>query len=258
MKKNENRRSLASSASEFARVAAERGALGTTRRRFVMEALGGLTGYAILPACRATSPGGTSGAGGVGGSGGSTCTLYPRQTEGPYYLNLNLLRSDITEGKPGAPLALDIQIVRAGSCVPIANAAVDIWHCDAAGIYSGYAGQLGGQNTTGQTFLRGTQVTDANGRATFNTIYPGWYPGRTTHVHFKAHLTATSVVTSQMYFDESLTAAVYRTPPYSAHGQKDTSNAGDFTAQSGGGLPALLAVTDSGSGYTAALTISVA
>ncbi|HVU00318.1 MAG TPA: intradiol ring-cleavage dioxygenase [Polyangiaceae bacterium] len=204
--------------------------------------------------------GGTGGSGGAGGSGGgpdtTVCALYPQETEGPYYLDLGLLRSDITEGKPGAPLELEIEVVRARDCSPVADAAVDVWHCDAAGVYSGFPGQLGGLDTTGERALRGTQITGADGRVTFRTIYPGWYPGRTTHVHFKVHLTPTSVVTSQLYFPEDVTAEVYTTAPYDAHGGKDTTNAADATAHTGG-MPPLLASTKTPAGFAAKLRVTV-
>ena len=182
-----------------------------------------------------------------------TCTLYPEQTEGPYYVDGDLLRADVREGKAGTPLSLELLVVTGGSCAPLGNAAVDIWHCDAAGIYSGFTGQLGAQDTSGQVFLRGTQLTGADGRVRFQTIYPGWYPGRTTHIHFKVHLSGNREVTSQLYFDEALNREVYTTDPYAAHGQKDTSNAADL----GRNAP-LLAVSGNGSGYTGSMTITVA
>jgi len=182
-----------------------------------------------------------------------TCTLYPEQTEGPYYVDGDLLRADLREGKPGTPLSLELLVVVGQNCAPLANAAVDIWHCDAAGVYSGFTGQLGGLDTRQQVFLRGTQLTGADGRVRFQTIYPGWYPGRTTHIHFKVHLSGNREVTSQLYFDEALNREVYTTDPYAAHGQKDTSNAADL----GRNAP-LLAVTGNGSGYTGSMTITVA
>ncbi|HKO92193.1 MAG TPA: intradiol ring-cleavage dioxygenase [Polyangiaceae bacterium] len=182
-----------------------------------------------------------------------TCTLYPEQTEGPYYVDGELLRADIREGKAGTPLSLELLVVVGQNCVPLANAAVDIWHCDATGVYSGFTGQLGGLDTRSQVFLRGTQLTGADGRVRFQTIYPGWYPGRTTHIHFKVHLSGNREVTSQLYFDEALNREVYTTDPYAAHGQKDTSNAADL----GRNAP-LLAVTGNGSGYTGSMTITVA
>lgn len=213
-----------------------------------------------------TSTGGASGSGaggaagsatgGAAGSDAGTCALYPQQTEGPFYLDLDLLRSDITEGKPGMPLELELTIISANGCAPIANAVVDIWQCDADGVYAGFPGQLGGLDTTGQKFLRGTQITGADGKVIFHTIYPGWYPGRTTHIHFKVHLTATTEVTSQMYFPEDVTAAVYYAPPYETHGQKDTSNLADSIAQTGG-FPPVVATTAMGGSYKGRLVVSV-
>jgi protocatechuate 3,4-dioxygenase beta subunit len=183
-----------------------------------------------------------------------SCTLYPEQTEGPYYVAGDLLRADLREGKPGAPLTLDLLVLSAGGCTPIANAAVDIWHCDAAGVYSGYQGQLGGLDTRGAVFLRGTQLTGADGRVQFQTIYPGWYPGRTTHIHFKVHLTGNREATSQLYFAEELNREVYASAPYASHGQKDTANTADMFERDA----PLLAVTRTGQGYAASMTITVA
>ena len=151
------------------------------------------------------------------------CVLTPAETEGPYYLNLNLLRQNITENYPGIPTRIFIHVVKASDCTPIVNAPVDIWHCNAAGVYSGFAQQ----GTQGLTYLRGTQITDANGTVIFDTIYPGWYPGRTVHAHFKVHPTTGSVLTSQMYFKPQLTTRVYGRPPYSTHGQANTQNTQD-------------------------------
>ena len=185
--------------------------------------------------------------------------MYPAETEGPFYQGQGMVyevRSDVTEGRPGTPFVLTVVVVRATGCAPVVNAAIDIWHCDADGVYSGFPGQLGNLDTTGQTFFRGTQITDANGRVEFTTIYPGWYPGRTTHIHFKIHPTSTSEATSQMYFPEVITSAVYQTGVYAAHGQKDTTNAADGAVA--GNLPPLLAVTQTSTGYAATLTIVVA
>lgn len=183
-----------------------------------------------------------------------TCTLYPQQTEGPYYVDGDMLRADLREDRQGTLLVLDLLVLSADGCTPLANAAVDIWHCDAAGVYSGFQGQLGGLNTTGQIFLRGTQLTGADGRVQFTTIYPGWYPGRTTHIHFKVHLSATREVTSQLYFPEDVNRDVYETDPYAAHGQKDTSNMADGFA----GSAPLLAVAGTLMGYAASMAITVA
>jgi len=220
------------------------------RREFALEVLGGLVAVAA-GACRATDAAERA-------APGETCTVYPQQTEGPYYVDRRLLRSDIVEGRNGTPLMLAIQVVSASDCAPLGGVAVDVWHCDAAGRYSGYPGQLGGVDTSGETFLRGTQITGDDGRVQFRTIYPGWYPGRTTHVHFKVHVSSTAEATSQMYFPEDLTSIVYSADPYRARGQKDTRNARDGVARSRGIPPLLSLGAASGGGYVASLTVVVA
>jgi len=250
----------------------EAGALGgTSRRDFAIGTLGGMAAV-LLASCldttgesteeveatgaEAPAAGGAPPTSPLGGDSTITsCTVYPRETQGPFYLDLNLLRRDITDGRAGVPLTINVQVIQASSCAPIKDAAVDVWHCDALGLYSGYPGQGDNHNidTSGQRFLRGTQVTDSAGHAAFDTVYPGWYRGRTTHIHFKVHV-GTRVATSQMYFPEAITAAVYRRSPYATRGQKDTSNSGDGIAHP---LPPLLALTQSGNGYVATLTITV-
>ena len=108
------------------------------------------------------------------------------------------------------------------SCAALANAAVEIWQCDASGNYSEYAQP--GYNGTGQTFLRGLQTTDASGRATFRTIYPGWYQGRATHIHVQVFMNGAAIKTTQIAFPDDVSAAVYRTGVYASHGQNTTSN----------------------------------
>ena len=140
-------------------------------------------------------------------SGAVSCVLAPELTEGPYYLPNERIRRDITEGKPGTPLRLSLTVVSASSCKPIAGAAVDIWHADAGGVYSGVAGNTG-------TFLRGIQKSDRSGLAVFDTIYPGWYQGRAVHVHVKVHLGGNVVHTGQLFFPDALSDRVYRAAPY--------------------------------------------
>lgn len=186
----------------------------------------------------------------------NSCTLYPEQTAGPFYVDLDLLRRDITEGKIGAALRMRVR-VQGRDCSPLKDLAVDLWHCDADGVYSGFPSQLGGLDTTGQAFLRGTQVTDAAGVAEFETIYPGWYPGRTTHIHFKVHTSSSMEATSQIYFPEDVTSVIYGTAPYDVRGQKDTANVGDGIATAN---PAPLAEVsgDASSGYVATILVTVA
>jgi protocatechuate 3,4-dioxygenase beta subunit len=153
----------------------------------------------------------------------SMCVLTPGVIEGPYYLNLNLLRSDITEGQPGLKTRLTLHVVRASDCTPIQDAVVDVWHNNAPGSYSGFANQ----GTQGQTWLRGVQLTDASGTAAFDTIYPGWYPGRTTHIHLKVRPPGLGQLTTQLYFPMGLSRRIYRLSPYNAHGQNPTNNGSD-------------------------------
>ena len=184
----------------------------------------------------------------------TTCTLTPETIAGPTWFDAHAVRTDIREDRPGTPLDLAFRVEKTGACSPVPNAVVDLWQCDAGGIYSGYQNQLGGLDTRGQVFLRGTQLTGPDGRVRFQTVYPGWYPARTTHVHFKVHLSGNREATSQLYFAEELNREVYGTAPYSTHGQKDTSNTADQFAR---GAP-LLAVTRDAQGYNASMTITVA
>jgi len=191
--------------------------------------------------------------------GGGACTLYPQSTEGPYYLDDDLVRRDITEGRPGAATTVLIRVVSAGDCAPLANAAVDIWQCDADGVYSGYPGQLGGLDTTGQTFLRGTQLTDADGVAQFETIFPGWYPGRTVHIHTMVHLGGNVVHTGQLYFTEKATRAVYAKAPYRSRASgRDTTNANDSIYRNGGSKSVVRMSRQASGAYTGTITMGVA
>jgi protocatechuate 3,4-dioxygenase beta subunit len=186
-----------------------------------------------------------------------SCVLTPQQTEGPFFLDTGLLRRDITESKPGTALRLTLRIVEEDGCVPIRDAVVEIWHADADGTYSGFSTAQGNlANTLGQTYLRGFQVTDDNGRVEFETIYPGWYPGRTAHIHFKVLLDASRLATTQLYFSDALTDVVYMQPPYNSRGPRNTTNATDgIFAQGGASLT--LTLTEDGDGYQAAFLIGV-
>jgi protocatechuate 3,4-dioxygenase beta subunit len=139
------------------------------------------------------------------------CFLTPQSIEGPYYLDPRLVRSQIAEGRTGVPLRVDLRVIDGATCKASERARVDIWHADAQGIYSGYEGQGDKQDlsTVGQTFLRGTQFTDSKGAVSFETIYPGWYEGRATHIHFKVLLADRNVLTGQMYFPDALNEFIY-------------------------------------------------
>jgi protocatechuate 3,4-dioxygenase beta subunit len=182
-------------------------------------------------------------------SGAVTCVLTPELTEGPYYVAGEKVRRNITEGRPGTPLALKLKVVNASTCKAIKGAAVDIWHTDATGIYSGVQGNTG-------TFMRGIQPTDANGLAQFVTVYPGWYQGRAVHIHVKVHLGGNVVHTGQLFFPDTLTDAVYKAAPYNTRGARDTRNAND-SIYVNGGKRSLLALGRSGAGYVGAITMGV-
>jgi protocatechuate 3,4-dioxygenase beta subunit len=215
--------------------------------------------------------------------------LTPEQTEGPYYIATNLVRSDITESRPGVPLQLALTVQRATTCQPMSGATVEIWHCDALGEYSGFAaaqpmaqgeapgsrsgtppakpsgpppsgaGAPGGQQqpVNELRFLRGGQVSGADGRVSFQTIYPGWYTGRTVHIHVKVHAGGQEVHTGQLYFDDAISNAVYaQQQPYTQHAGRDTTNATDSIFRDGG-QQSLLNLTQSGASYSAIQTLVV-
>lgn len=194
--------------------------------------------------------------------GAAVCVLMPQAIEGPYYFDPKLVRTDITEGKPGVPLGLTLQVADAQSCAPLSGARVDVWHADALGVYSGYPRQTDARNvsTEGQHFLRGTQATDASGIATFTTIYPGWYQGRTTHIHCKVFLDSNTVLTTQLYFPDALSEYIYtNVPPYNTRGRdRDTANVNDMVIKMGGGSHAsFCSIKEEADRYVASLIIGV-
>ncbi|HVD60801.1 MAG TPA: intradiol ring-cleavage dioxygenase [Gemmatimonadaceae bacterium] len=192
------------------------------------------------------------------------CVVRPAQTEGPYFVDEKLNRSDIrsdpSDGtvKPGTPLELTFAVSQlgAGSCTPIAGAVVDVWHCDADGIYSDV--QDPSFNTRGKKYLRGYQVTDASGRATFKTIYPGWYRGRAVHIHFTVRTNPKAAsaheFTSQIYFDDAMNDTVFSQAPYKGKGQIRNSQDGIFRD---GGSQLILAVKPATSGYAGTFDIAL-
>jgi protocatechuate 3,4-dioxygenase beta subunit len=204
-----------------------------TRRRLLELGLALPAAAALLPACSGDDEaGGTTAAAPAATTtaGGSSpdCVLTPELTEGPYYLDLDRVRRDIRDGRDGLPFDLRVLVVDANTCEPIRNAAVDIWHCDAGGEYSGVEGNSG-------TFLRGIQITDAEGTTQFRTIFPGWYQGRAVHIHVKVDVGGNETFTGQLFFAGETLDAVYADEPYSARGDADTPNETDgIFAQSGG------------------------
>ncbi|MDQ3896761.1 MAG: hypothetical protein M3326_05835 [Actinomycetota bacterium] len=193
----------------------------------------------------------------------ATCRLWPEQDEGPYRRDHHPVRRDVTEDRIGVPLTLGLALATADG-TSLADGIVEIWHCDADGRYSGFPPPSAGDVPTAatatrteylaaQTFLRGSQPTDRDGRVEFRTIYPGWYPGRTVHIHVIAR-TRDATFTSQLYFPEPVTDDVFARPPYSRRPARDTTNTTDEIFPTGG-KPALLDIDQGGTGYLGAIAL---
>jgi protocatechuate 3,4-dioxygenase beta subunit len=225
-------------------------------RRGALVTLGGLAASLLATGAwsRLSSPDAEAAAGGPAAvaSGAVTCVLTPELTEGPYYIEGEKVRRNIREGKAGIPLTLRLRVVDASTCRPIKGAAVDIWHADAVGVYSGL-----GSGARSRTFLRGVQRTDANGVAVFKTIYPGWYPGRAVHIHLKVHVGGSVVHTGQLFFPDALTDRVYRRAPYKSRPGRTTRNANDSIFVNGGRKSLLSLHGDGGHGYVGSITMGV-
>jgi protocatechuate 3,4-dioxygenase beta subunit len=192
----------------------------------------------------------------------ASCATTPSETEGPYWVDELLQRTDITvdpsDGsvKPGVPLQLNINVLRTDdSCAPAAGVQVNVWHCDAGGLYSDEAAN----GTIGKKFLRGYQVTDANGAVRFTTIYPGWYSGRTIHIHFRIRTfdgsTTTYNFTSQVYFDDTVSDQVLAASPYDTRGTRNTTNSNDTIYQA---ATLLTLVADGSGGYVGTYDVGLA
>lgn len=192
------------------------------------------------------------------------CVVKPEQMEGPYFVDRRLNRSDIRtdpstgQASVGTPLTLNftVQSVRPGQCTPLSNAMVDIWQCDAFGLYS----DIPSQGSSGRRFLRGYQTTGADGKVQFITILPGWYTGRTLHIHIKIRTTGTNgrpyEFTSQLYFTQQFGAAYLQTEPYRRKGPADTPNSRDFIYLRGG-AQMTLQPQQTGNGYSADFAIGL-
>ena len=247
------------------------------RRREVIALFGGSSAAMLAAACApsgvlsgTSTPTSSAPAASVGGTVAlPSCIVRPALTEGPYFVDEKLERSDIrsdpTTGavRPGTALAITFNVskVAGGQCTALSGAQIDIWHCDALGVYSDASDPNFG-STKGQKFLRGFQKTDANGQAKFTTIYPGWYQGRAVHVHFKIRTAgangAVADFTSQLFFDESVNDAVLGQTPYSQHPSSGRlRNTGDGIYQ-GGGDKLLVKPVQSGAGYALSLDIGLA
>lgn len=196
------------------------------------------------------------------------CVLTPEQEEGPFYIDLAQVRRDIVENRPGVPLALALTVVDSDNCKPIRDAAVDVWHCDALGVYSGEPSE----GSEGETYLRGIQLTDRNGRAEFATIYPGQYPGRTTHIHVKVHIGGRRSDgtysgghvshTGQLFSSNRRDAEVFALAPYSRNTAELTPRDADGIYRYQGGSGSVLVLAPAGNslardGFMARATLGV-
>ncbi|NUT28208.1 MAG: intradiol ring-cleavage dioxygenase [Streptomyces sp.] len=210
-------------------------------------------------------------------------TLMSSVTEGPYYLDNALVRKDITEGKSGVPLTLRLTVVDAtDGCTPVSGAAVEIWHCDAWGYYSGYttanpggsapAESEDGSTADDNTYLRGYQIANANGVVKFETIFPGWYTPRTCHIHLKVHTGGQKEdgtyeggkvnYTGQLFFDDEVAQEIFTLEPYSKHSGSYTTLDNDMVYDGGGASSGLLTLRavhkkDPSKGYKGFLTLGV-
>jgi protocatechuate 3,4-dioxygenase beta subunit len=194
------------------------------------------------------------------------CIVTPEQIEGPYFVDEKLKRSDIRSDpsdnsvKEGMPLQLTLRVTQVSNsgCTPVKDAIVDLWNCDALGVYSDVKDPS--FTTIGKKFLRGYQVTDADGTVQFTTTYPGWYEGRSVHMHVKVRTNATSgksyEFTTQLYFDDSITDLVHAQAPYASKGQGRLKNAGDMFFKAGG-KKTLLTLTKTNQAYAATLNIGL-
>jgi protocatechuate 3,4-dioxygenase beta subunit len=237
--------------------------MGGVSRRQALAGLGSVSLAALLAACsddddsaadattarteaqKSEQP--PSSAGGLASrfDDGARCTRTAEETAGPFYFEVDRVRNDIREGRDGAPLRLGVRVRNlSNGCDPIPNAVVDVWHCDATGSYS----------EPGETYLRGLQVTNRDGIVEFTTIYPGWYPGRTVHIHAKVHLDKRTVLTTQFYFDDGFTDRVFSLEPYAGDTGRDAFNDSDPLYEK----PLELSLSKEGGAYLGLITLDVA
>lgn len=236
------------------------------RREMVALSAGALASFALYACGAEEDEVAESGMGGAKTM--PDCVLTPEQEEGPFYIDLTLIRRDIVENRTGVPLGLALTVVDADTCEPIRDAAVDVWHCDALGVYSGEPSE----GSEGETYLRGIQLTDGNGLAEFATIYPGQYPGRTTHVHVKVRLGGRSSGgayagghvshTGQLFTSDRRDAEVFALAPYNRNTAEITSRKIDGVFRYQGGSSSVLTLARAGrslarDGLTARVTLGV-
>ena len=225
----------------------------TTRREAL--AMLGATGVALAAGCSSNTSAGptTSDPPSTNGTG---CAASPTETIGPFPSLADFVRSDIREGRPGTPVTLTIAVVNSASgCSAVSGAVVDVWQTDADGHYSQYAQR--GYDGRGDTFLRGLQTTDASGRVTFTTVYPGWYAGRATHIHVEVTVNGRSAKVTQIAFPESVNAEVYRSGVYAPRGANPTANARDMVFADSLAAELATVAGNPTSGYTATFRVGI-
>jgi protocatechuate 3,4-dioxygenase beta subunit len=226
-----------------------------TRRGAIGAA--GAAGLAFLVG--GVRPGAGTIEGGVEQAFAATCVMTPAKTVGPYFVDEKLKRSDVRGGQGGVPLTLTMHVFDADKdCAPVSGAAVDIWHCNAGGLYS----DIAANGTTGQTWLRGLQTTDGDGKVTFTTMWPGWYSGRAIHIHFKVRVydgaAETLEFTSQMFFTDEMNATILKQAPYNTRGSTpDVTDATDNIYGSDGAKLLLAPTADGRGGYSADFSVGV-
>ncbi len=191
----------------------------------------------------------------------ATCVLLPEKTAGPFPLEEQFTRRDITEDYAGHPVRLGLRVLDQ-ACAAVPGALVEIWHADATGDYSAFVDNGGGKDEgEGTTFMRGTQSANDEGIVEFLTVFPGWYSGRTPHIHLRVHLGDTTVLTSQLFFDEGYAAGVYGSGVYAEFGQPDTTNASDNIAGDAAAQGTIVAMragdTSRGAGTIGLLNLSI-
>lgn len=238
------------------------------RRREMMALSAGALASVAFYACGGGKEDATRSVASGAATSAPDCVLTPEQDEGPFYIDFAQVRRDIVEDRPGVPLVLEVAVVDSNTCRPIHNAAVDIWHCDALGIYSGEPSE----GSVGKTYLRGIQLTDGNGQVEFATIYPGQYPGRTTHIHVKVHIGGQRgngsysgghvSHTGQLFTSDRHDAEVFALAPYNRHHVELTPRNEDAIFLNEGGSSSELTLAPAGSslardGLTAKVTLGV-
>ena len=202
---------------------------------------------------------------------GLTCVVRPELTEGPYFVDEKVNRSDIRTStstgatRPGTLLKItfNVGLLSGGSCSALSGALVDVWHCDGVGLYSDIssAGTSQSTDTTGLNFLRGYQIVPSNGQVTFTTIYPGWYSGRAVHIHFKIRATISGKsyeFTSQLFFNDSLSTQIYAaSAPYNTRNNRDKMNSSDGIYQQSGGQTLLSLTGSTSAGYSGTINVAL-